>query len=278
MDWLPFEVILALQPEITAITPIRSYFGKENPRSISIEGQNLVEGAEIYLQGAWSQIRIDPVEYTLSGDSASLLFNEQDLVPGSYKIYVRNPGGLETVQTFQIRDQTPADFYLSTGYLPLFPFSGEFNQNFDSRALPLAWSFRIALFPIKKPVGDFGLELASSWNYLKTSMGAYTLEAHMFTFLLNVVYQKQLPNQVMALNIRAGAGLAPIFNLPLDYKQPSSDTHTSLTPVTGLGISLQWLFSQHLFLDTGAEFIQIYTKHDAIPVNMRPMFSIGYKF
>jgi hypothetical protein len=95
--WVGFELRLALMPELNDALPVYFYLGENAVHTLNISGRNLDPAAEIELRGPGG-ISIVPYSKNINpdGSGARLSFNNNQLVPGTYVVNVRNPGGLET--------------------------------------------------------------------------------------------------------------------------------------------------------------------------------------
>jgi hypothetical protein len=94
--WIYFRVLPALQPELYSFTQEFLPPGGDDTVLI-LQGKNLQEGAEVYLrptEGGGDPAA--PLAYFTGDERVRLVFNRESLAPGRYRVYVRNPGGLET--------------------------------------------------------------------------------------------------------------------------------------------------------------------------------------
>jgi hypothetical protein len=95
-NWVSFEVRQALRPELdVSATPIYFTVNERAVHTLNISGRNLDPDAEIVLRRPGVSI-VPNSKYILRDGNAYLYFNNDQLIPGEYEIYVRNPGGLET--------------------------------------------------------------------------------------------------------------------------------------------------------------------------------------
>ena len=211
-----------------------------------------------------------------NGSSARLVFHEDDLTPGNYELFIKNPGGFETAksgiriaghgpepETETIKRQRPFDFYTNAAWVPLFPVYGDiFSRRQDGRSpvFPGAAIRAGMIFTSLDPI-DIGPELSFNWHPFGTH--------HAISGELNLIVKTQLPHQALSLHFRLGAG----FFLLLGDKQPD------LPPVsayTNTGISFRWLILKHLYLETGLDYIHQFAE---IPSGaFRPWLGIGGNF
>ena len=98
-EWMAFVVLSALNPELIDFSPVLIYLDKTAEPMLDIFGRNLTVGANIFLRSPNRFIDpIFPIEVTImdNGNQALLHFHSSQFVPGTYDIYIRNPGGLES--------------------------------------------------------------------------------------------------------------------------------------------------------------------------------------
>ena len=269
-DWESFIIIQALQPHISYFSPSNFYFDRQTLRIITLEGENLILDSEIYLQRRFSspddedEGKLLPREIRRNelGDSAGLVFDEEDLVAGVYDIIVKNPGGLETTTgPFGISVLKPFDINVSVGYSPQFRIYGDTSYLVQSVFIPASFGARASFIPFKYDIGFFGAEVNTNWNYLSTEQRGFITKAHVVTFLFNGVYQYWLIRRVLAINGRAGLG----FGLLLDYHfefptGKTGDSYNSAFFTAGFGGSAQWFVYQQLYLEAGIDYF-----HQAAP-------------
>jgi hypothetical protein len=95
-DWISFRVFKALQPELLSFS--QEFTSREGQGRVElvIRIMNLMEGAEIRFQSLDSGSFITPLARLSQGENIRLVFSRETLTPGPYRIYVRNPGGLES--------------------------------------------------------------------------------------------------------------------------------------------------------------------------------------
>ncbi|MDR2184331.1 MAG: hypothetical protein LBO80_01485 [Treponema sp.] len=312
--WIPFRVFPALQPELYSFRQELTPSGEGDPQGgmeIILQGMNLTEGAEVRLQPADGGGDITPLAYLPLGESARLVFNRETLAPGRYRVYVRNPGGLEgsleiTVSPPLAAADSPAvppvpgtavpsavpeagdavdvlsplGVYISAEYAPLIPFYGYLFTPFDHFFYPWGASLRVGFTPVKQSWGDLGLELAPSWNMLNS--GAVKL--HAGSFYLNGLYQWRFFKRTMALVFRLGAGISFVYGTGGD--QDSGSIFTWMISAGG-GIFLRWFMPvfynfrrithSTFYLETGAEYNHLFTK-DVPAGYVKPVLGIGWNF
>jgi hypothetical protein len=281
-EWIQFDVRLAKQPELFRFGPEAFYLDEDVVWILTLWGQNLVEGAEIYIlnQGIWGN-RIIPQELTVerSEEGARLVFSLAQLDVGNYTIRVVNPGGLETsLGTFRIAFRKPVDINVSAGYRPLLPLYGQINELFAQNFFPLGTYARLSIVPFKHRWGYFGFELEPTWNYLYTSGDDYEVQAQMTGGAVYGIYQWWFPNRILALTFRLGGGIYPVVDYHFSYGSRSSESIMILIPIIATGISFQWFVKKPFYVEIGADFTHFFTVDVPSPGFFRPSLGIGYTF
>jgi hypothetical protein len=300
--WIPFRVFPALQPELYSFRQDFMSAGEGEPQVvITLGGANLVEGAELYIQSESDGGETEPPAFFPEGESARLVFNR--LAPGSYRVRIRNPGGLEASLGITVEPPpAPADapdaadaagaaapdtadalgaagdsggtpalrgIYVSAEYAPAIPLYGYLFTPFDRGFYPAGVSLRAGFTPLMRSWGDLGLELVPSWNMLDSD----TAKVHMGTLRLNGLYQRFITDAV-ALVLRVGAGLNLIYGTEaLD----SASIFTWMFSAGG-GIFLRWCIpGAALYLEGGGEYNYLFTR-DAPAGYVKPVLGCGARF
>ncbi|GHV84710.1 hypothetical protein AGMMS50230_03180 [Spirochaetia bacterium] len=280
-DWIYFEVLLALKPELENFSPEAFYLDEvpeTHTRILYINGRDIAPEAEIYLRRQDSGRTIVPVEIIDSSPSGvQLVFNENQLITGKYEVYVRNPGGLEaSLGTFAIAYKH-LGMYLGAAYAPLFPLYGELNDLFDRAFFPLGAELRFGLVPIKKSFGSLGAELVGSWHYLSAHGSYYDVSLHTAGVEANLIFQKWFPNEVMAVVLRAGGGANVTLNYHFRYAAGKSKPVMILLPQMQAGISFLWVFKKPYYAEGGIDFVHWFSKDSSSPGYLRPWIGAGWK-
>jgi hypothetical protein len=279
MDWMEFTVHQALQPEITGFSP-RAFFLDEDTRwLISVTGKNLLEGSELYLREGERIIR--PSQYSIEegGNRARLVFNERLLAPGLYRVYVQNPGGLESeLGTFSIRYRKAFDLNLSAGLAPLVPAAGFFFDLFGDPFYPLGAYGKANLMFLKRPWGFVGIEAVFSWTALTKTRDDYTAKAQFLNEGFNLVYQKYLLNRIAAFSFRIGGGFTSVVDLHFTYGKGSSASRNSLIPMVNGGLSFMWFIRKPFFVELGVDYVQALSADNPQPGFIRPFAGAGRQF
>lgn len=102
-DWLYFDVLKALQPEISQVNQI-------DGTTIEISGENLLSQSEYKIKSS-SPSGIDVygkiIGSDINGRKITLGLSPEDIPDGKYKISVLNPGGLSTENQFSYKKPEP---------------------------------------------------------------------------------------------------------------------------------------------------------------------------
>jgi hypothetical protein len=304
MDWVYFEVLRALRPELRSFSPEEFFLDDSDSQLLlALRGQDIAEGADIMLRPLGRPLRtIRPRKTTAEGGVILLDFDKRQLDPGDYELYVRNPGGLDASRgTLGIRMREKAgqavpeqpvpeprktgkapsvrpDIGVSADYAPLLYLYGSlFGPDvFEDAVFPLGAAGRIYALFLKRNWGYLGAELSASWHRLEEEKDAYTVSARLMGTRLSLLYQYRLPNQIMALNFRLGAGILLLKDFQFDYGSGGDTLNSSyLTPAVGL--SFQWLVAGPFFIEAGAVFTHILSAEDSAPPGyLQPVLGAGW--
>jgi hypothetical protein len=292
--WTYFRVFPAVQPELYSFSQEFLPAGEEV--AIILDGRNLIEGAEVYLKPADTGGNpAAPLAYLPLGERARLVFNREALPPGRYRVYVKNPGGLESsleitvnpppvpadpsppppaaVPALSAGDSAPRpfDLYVQAEYAPLIPVSGYTFDPFNQTFYPGGASLRMGIIPIMQSWGDLGLELAPSWGMMES--GSTTIQTG--TFHLNGLYHRRFFEGSMVFIFRLGAGVSLVYGTA----GGSNSIFTWIFSAGG-GIFLRWFAPpprRAFYLEAGAEYTHLFAK-DSPAGYARPVLGAGWSF
>jgi hypothetical protein len=314
MDWVYFEVFRALRPELYSFSPEEFVpEDRDSPLLLALRGQDIAENADIMLRPLGRPLRtLRPRKTTAEDGVILLVFDQRQLDPGDYEVYVRNPGGLDASRgTLRIRERpgkavpeqpapgqavpgqpVPAppktakapsvrpDIGVSADYAPLLYLYGSLfaRDVFESALFPLGAAGRLHVLPLKRNWGYLGAELSASWHRLEEQKEVYTVSARLMGARLSLLYQYRLPNQTMALNLRLGLGALLLQDFRFDYGNGGPTLDSSyLSPSAGL--SFQWFVAGPFFVEAGAVFSHILSAEDsAQPGYLQPMLGAGWSW
>jgi hypothetical protein len=258
-EWREFEVFPALQPVISSFTPDVFYLDRITARELHISGDNLLEASEIYLQSNNGILHPEKV-IIAHNKSATLVFDDMKLEPGSYDIHIKNPGGLTTQSgKFEVGYRKPLDFFLKLAWTPLFPIYRE-ETDIKNPAISIAGaSFSFEVISSRRGDINGGLELATSLNYFNAGMILRTGDDYLMdslglgngtlytTFDLNIVIQKRFNRGRMAVSFRFGVGGATERSLGA-----SDDSDIAIK--LNLGLEYMVRLYKAFYLETGLDF------------------------
>ena len=288
-EWDYFTILEARYPSIVEFEPRAFYFDRLSPRILSLVGENLLPEAEIYLEnmtladedGSPLVLRPSEIVRNQLGENARLVFVEEDLLAGRYEIVVINPGGLATrAGIFTVAMAKPFDINVSVGYSPMLTLFGRTDHFLNSVFAPLGFSVRASFVPFKLSFGYFGFELGADWAFLKSKLNKMETQAHLATVNVDFLFQYWLYKKKLALNSRAGVGIAGLFDyhfIYTDTDKKSPDSYNTMAFSLNTGASLQWLFFKQLFIEGGVDLLFI--THREIPMGfVRFGIYVGYQF
>jgi hypothetical protein len=283
-NWASFNIILALQPELTSFSPGIFYLNEDTLWEVRIQGRNLVKGAKVYLRFQDGQGAAGPAprSYTPdeAGESALLVFNPADLSLGRYEVYVENPGGLnDSAGPFEVVFAKPFDLNVQVGYAPLFPLYGYLSKElFDKPIYPAGALLRVSYIPFKRTWGYLGPELSASWGYLDTEKNNANIKGHLWSVHANALYKKLLPNRIMSFNARAGLGISSFSGLIFTFGGIESDPISTWMISLDTGLSFRWYVRKPFYLDLGTDYIHILSRDSPQPGFLTVSLEAGWQF
>jgi hypothetical protein len=172
----------------------------------------------------------------------------------------------------------PGNFFVKLAYAPLFSLpTTDFNRLY--KVLPGSLSIHAGYIPFKVRIFSFGFELDPSWTYLSSKEDNYSVSAQLLDLHLGFVGQVWLPNGIMAINYRLGAGFSLLYNFHFEYEgQQNKDKITTWIPSLHAGVSFLWNFHRLLFLEAGVDLLHVFSV-DNIPLEfIRPSLGVGLRF
>jgi hypothetical protein len=280
-EWTYFDILPALEPVITEMSPLFFYLDEDDRWTLTIAGKNLEKNAEVSLRRLGSSsANIVPADYVpnAGASGASLIFNAGQLNPGTYEVYIKNPGGLDTsFGTLTITFKNSFSLYVGASYSPLFSLHGAVKNIFDTFVFPLGASAHTTFIPIKRAFGMFGLELTASWYHLYSRRSGYEVSMHMLGAELNFVYQRWLSNKRMAWVFRIGGGAGMGAEFDFIYDSGGSYTMSVLFPQIQAGTSFVWLVKRPLYLEAGIDLVEWITGNSSTG-QIRSRVGAGWRF
>ena len=287
--WSNFVILKANQPSIVSFSPQAFYFDRFSPRIINLTGENLLPDTDLFLVSRTEldekgePRRIRPVEMHRNdlGETARMIFLENDLAAGAYDIFAVNPGGLESkTGPFRITMAKPYDINLTGGISPMLTIYG-LKENFYDRIFNmLAFSARVSYIPFKWGFGNLGVEFNPTWAYLTSEDDNYKTSGHLFLAHINALFQYWILKNKLSVNARTGMGIAGIFNYQfLDKKAgiPSRNSYNTMAFSIDLGASVQWFFYRQFFLEGGIDYFHFAHREISMGFIRIGLFA-GYQF
>jgi hypothetical protein len=281
-EWRRFEVLLARRPELRGFSPPQFYLDEDRQWALTLAGRDLDPGAEVYLRRpGTAEPAIVPLDFAANAEGSSLRleFSLRQLRTGTYEVFVKNPGGLETsLGGFSIAFRRPVDILAAGAFTPVVPLYGEFFRLMNQPVYPLGAASRITLIPYKRHFGYGGLELTAFWNYFNAPFEGYTVSAQGMGMMSSLVFQKWLSNRVMALNFRAGGGFTSLRDYHFAYTRGNSEPLSIMLPEAGAGASFLWMVLPPFFMEAGFEYLHWFTTDNPSPGSLRPWLGAGLRF
>jgi hypothetical protein len=254
-EWRPFSIIPAYMPLIESFQPSAFYMENRMERILEIEGNNFLEESEIYLIG--DNNNLYPVDKTiLDSRRATLVFDDDTLVPGRYVLYVKNPGGLETVMPgFFVGYRRPVNIVFKAAWMPVIPVFGNLKNNFDSNFSFTGMTLSFGATSSRRGFITEGFEFMASVYALDSAnifdFGKIWDSGAMVAELMsNLILQRRFFNNRLNAVFRIGGGVGFISGFG-DYRQ------TDIFLCWNAGFSSLMLLGNVLYLDAGID----YTNH-----------------
>ncbi|MDR2054048.1 MAG: hypothetical protein LBP80_11605 [Treponema sp.] len=283
-EWAGIRVFATRDPKIERTIPEAYYVEQAaDDFSLTLEGVNLMENADVYLiskeEGA-GRIMPESIQYSEGENSITLVFRTAGLGLGPYDIVVTNPGKLQTVyEGFAIKFQQAVDVNVSLGYAPLIPLYGYIFDSFSSPLYPASFYARVNVVPLKRLWGFVGAEFTPGVTLLETKEAAWTVHGVMMSFAVDALYQYWFSNRTMALNARLGGGFAVITGIYYDHRDgSSSEPAGTVLPLLNTGVSFEWVFWKDLFAEAGLEYTQHFSSRSPAPGVLKFTAGVGWRF
>ena len=280
-EWTGFRIYAAILPVIERFTP-SSYAvdSLQKQFTITFSGSDLSLEAVAVLKKQTRDDRpseeIAPlsVEGTVAAETLNVTFSSEGLTTGTYDIIITNPGGLSSTVEFKVGFLKKVDITISAGYAPIIPFTGAtLKDSYGETFNPLSFYARFTAIPFKRLWGSIGAELTPMYTRLEKPVVDGSLTGNLITANLNAVYQKWFLDYTLALNIKAGGGIA--F---LSQQAPYADTANSLFYSISAGAGVQWYFRKNLFADIGINYNHLIDSIDSGQNNFAAGFiGVGWR-
>jgi hypothetical protein len=280
-EWREFDIIRALQPELTRFSPQAFYLDEDDVWEITLHGKNLLPDSQIYL--IQDESKIIPISRVSEGEASRLIFSWKSLVMGKYYIYVKNPGGLDTRSgPFVIANKKRFDVNLSLGYAPIVPLYGYLFRDSDVEApftgffYPLGAAVKFNFFPFKRIWGNLGIEFFGSFTSLKRERQYYSAEALLLNTHLSILYQKYFQEKTYAVNVGLGLGATTLYDFHFTYPSGGqTEPISAIIPSIIQEFSFTVFVRKPFFINTGIDFIQTFSTDKPMPGFIRLFVMAG---
>jgi hypothetical protein len=290
-EWRYFEVLPAYQPKLIRFSPPAFYLDKNAEKILDIFGANLLDDSEIYLRS--SKNTITPIEVNIQeGNRAKLKFDNEYLIPGTYEIYIKNPGGLDTgLDGFKIGYLKPFDLTINLSAAPVIPISGESNDFLKSGLYPgITASFGV-LSSTRSSLNSV-LEIAASFYIIGDPVSVKEDEREKVSFHpdnldvngpwarfadvdVNILLQKWFYNRTMAATLRTGFGLTFLENYGTSANYDSMPLNWQTAHFI-IGASYFWLVYEYFFIEAGVSYTHLF--RTGLFGFIRPRIGFGWQF
>jgi hypothetical protein len=151
------------------------------------------------------------------------------------------------------------EIYAALQYAPLIPVAkGERDKGFFVEGVQSKnAAFKIDFIPLDNKRLKLGFEVNVSLGSILTDTGESTLERTLLGINTGIIFQFPIMKR-MFFNLRGEGGVSYIFNY---YESENSET-TKRSPQIQAGISLQYVFGKHFFIDVGMDYRSIFLSRD----------------
>jgi len=297
-DWEEFTINTAFQPEIIKISPEYFYMDQNKYRVLIILGNNIFDDSEIYLRNEENELF--PIEKVVTNNSsAKLTFNDDALIPGTYEIYIKNPGGLEVVLGgFFIGYHRQTEEYFILGFNPIIPLGGELGELFEPYLYYPGVTFRLGSLSSQRASFKAGLEFVLSFYRIEEKFSTKPLNLigndgfssdiglSLFDFCLNVLLQNRYNHLRNATILSFGFGFTAFNGSGNNYDDPYEDflngfdgsrrenIINEVNTYLDLGISGLFHMKESYYLETAVELVYYFKSASFL---IKPRISIAIK-
>lgn len=168
-EWREMVILQAYRPLIESFYPdtFLMWKGENSQKTLDIKGVNLLEDSEIYLRRDGDLLYPAGRDFHGTGH-VTLYFDDETLVPGTYEIYVRNPGRFETTSSEElvVKYRKQFDSYFKLSWLPMFPLYGEFSSFFGSDMQAFGGGISLEMLYAKRETFTGGVEFSLATHIL----------------------------------------------------------------------------------------------------------------
>ncbi|MDC7218398.1 MAG: hypothetical protein PQJ59_00555 [Spirochaetales bacterium] len=259
-DWIPLSIIKAELPHIALLAPEKIYI-EEGHFQLELTGENLSQATEYWLIEKETGNKLEKLtDFTIDKHGRVIInLPEERQNPGTYSVWVINPGGLshQAPGDVTISYLKPFDISLSVGYSPLFILYDDwFTGYWDSLIYPAGATVRADFIFLKRRSGYLGLELLGTTLNFNTDVEGISILSYYYSGGVNLLYKYPFSSK-LHLALRAGGG-AVVSNFTFDYNGIEGTSIESGDPYGTAGLSLQYYFTRALYTEVGVDFRHIF--------------------
>ncbi|GBU27710.1 hypothetical protein R84B8_01249 [Treponema sp. R8-4-B8] len=266
-------------------------------RVLLISGNNIFDDSVIYLRNEENELF--PIDKVVTNNSSvKLIFNDDMLIPGTYEIYIQNPGGLEVILGgFFIGYHRQIESFFKLGYAPLLPLSGGLEEIFGTYLYFPGVTFRLESLSSQRASFKVGLEFVLSFYNLNDTFSTQSFnltdsnyrscDVALIDFCLSVSLQKRYNHLRNAVTLSLGFGFTAFngsgyiydndgyyYDDVYQYYNRVEYVKNEVIAYANLGLSGLFLITESYYLETGVELS--YYFYDASFL-LRPRISIIIK-
>lgn len=276
--WQEFEIIRAIQPRISSVSPKQVYLDEENDGLYTINGRNFDENTRI--EFFTNNHKANAIITQVKNNEIVYQVNLNRIDTGKYTLRVTNRGGLYAEEeNIAINFKKLMDFDLFTGYvLPVIPYDNTLKSYFNSTVFPLSVSFGFSFMPYKRGFGYFGLGLFTTYSRFFVNKDDYKISSNFLTTYLNFIFQKPLIRGKLVLDVHAGSGLAILNNCVFEFsKEVKSPPLNSFALSFDIGTGLQVYYTKRFYTEFRANVSYSIFK-DVNVLSINPCVLCGWQF
>jgi hypothetical protein len=280
-EWEEFTVNPAFQPEIIKITPEFFYMDQSQGRVLYIAGNNIFDDSVIYLRNEANDMV--PIGRVITNNSRAMLtFDDETLIPGTYEIYIKNPGGLDVVyKGFFVGYQKSLSSYIKMNFSPLIPVYGELQEVFGSYLYLPCMVLGLDSVSSKRTSFKAGMEFDAAMSFLDPVFSLRTNDsdfgnaltgigtgAVITEFSVNISMQKSFNRFRNAVSFHFGFGLSSLTGFG-NFSRNETNGHMNI------GVSCLFLLYDIFYLEAGLDFTHYLAGASGV---LKPRVGIAWKF
>jgi len=258
-EWKEFIVLPAYQPVIESFMPRSFFLDQRVERELNISIVNMQEDSQIYLRNRSKELF--PIHVMMAQKRVRLFFDDTNLVPGTYDIYIKNPGGLDArAGGFFIGYRKPLDFFMKVLWNSLIPLYGGLKDDFGSKFYFAGGSISFEVMSSRRSTFNGGLELYTTtyflnplstinFNFADTYGNSMALQngALLTDIGVNIALQKRFYYMMHAVTFRFGVGASVINSF-------GDQSGSEFTVYFNCGVTGLFLLYELFHIEIGADF------------------------